>query len=47
LRPSRNLRGDNHLGQYPASKTVRHRPVDLAAHAAFAATVKAIPAEER
>jgi hypothetical protein len=47
LRPSQNLRGDNHLGQYPASKTVRHRPVDLAAHAEFAATVKAILADQR
>jgi hypothetical protein len=47
LRPSQNLKGGNHLGEYPASEKVRHRPVDLAGHAVFAATVKATLADER
>ena len=35
VRPARNLRNHNYLGKYPAGTVVRHRPVDLAAHAAF------------
>jgi hypothetical protein len=35
IRPRENLRGDNFLGKYPASAVLRHRPVDLAAHAEF------------
>ncbi|HEY9182586.1 MAG TPA: DUF1272 domain-containing protein [Gammaproteobacteria bacterium] len=47
IRPSRNLRGDNYLGKDPASTTLKHRPVDAAAHARFAATIAGIPPEER
>jgi len=47
VRPSRNLKGDNYLGRYPASSTVKHRPVDLPAQARFAATIAAIPPEQR
>ena len=47
IRPSRNLKGDNYLGKYPASSMVRHRPVDVAAHETFAAAVRAIPPERR
>jgi hypothetical protein len=47
LRPSQNFKGDNHLGRYPASQAVRHRPVDLVAHAVLAATVKSIPNDNR
>ena len=43
IRPRRNLRGGNDLGHHPASTTVRHRPVDVASHRAFAATVAAAP----
>ena len=43
IRPRRNLRGVNDLGHHPASTTVRHRPVDVASHRAFAATVAAAP----
>jgi hypothetical protein len=42
VRPARNWKGDNYLGKDPASTTVRHRPVDVDAHAAFAATLKGI-----
>lgn len=46
-RPSRNLKGNNYLGAYPASTTVKHRPVDLLAHAQFAASIDSIPPEKR
>jgi hypothetical protein len=45
IRPSRNLRGDNDLGHHPASTRVRHRPIDVERHRAFAASVPAAPQE--
>jgi hypothetical protein len=39
--------GDNYLGVYPASTKMRHRPVDAAAHAAFADTLKRLAPEKR
>jgi uncharacterized protein len=47
IRPSKNWKGDNFLGNDPASTRVMHRPVDLAAHAKFAAAIRSIPPEER
>jgi hypothetical protein len=47
VRPSKNLKGDNYLGRDPASTKVKHRPVDAAAHAKFAAAIKTIPPERR
>jgi len=47
IRPQRNWKGGNYLGDYPPSKTVKHRPVDLAAHQRFAAAIKEIPPEKR
>ncbi|MEP6689201.1 MAG: DUF1272 domain-containing protein [Gemmatimonadales bacterium] len=47
VRPSQNWKGDNFLGKDPASTTVKHRPVDPAAHERFAAKPRAIPAEQR
>ncbi len=47
VRPSTDLKGQNHLGKYPASTRVHHRPVDLAAHATFAASLKDVPAHRR
>ena len=46
-RPSRNWKGNNHLGTYPASATVKHRPVDIRTHTQFAAGIKSIPPEQR
>ena len=46
-RPSRNWKGGHYLGDYPPSKQVKHRPVDMAAHARFAAELKRIPPEKR
>lgn len=47
IRPSKNWKDENFLGKDPASTTVRHKPVDAAAHALFSATLKKIPPEER
>ena len=47
VRPTTNWKGDNHLGHDPASTTIRHRPIDPASHARFAAHVKKIPPENR
>jgi uncharacterized protein len=47
VRPSRNWKGDNWLGKDPASTTVRHRPVDRAAHARFIESIRRLPPHER
>jgi uncharacterized protein len=47
IRPSRNLKGNNYLGKDPATTAIKHRPVDAAAHAAFAATIAEIAPEQR
>jgi hypothetical protein len=47
VRPARNWKGDNFLGHDPASTRMRHRPVDMQAHAAFAAPIATIPPHER
>ncbi len=47
VRPARNWKGDNHLGRDPARTEVKHRPVDPAAHAAFAAPIRAIAPQDR
>jgi len=46
-RPSRNLKCENYLGVYPASTTVKHRPVNPQAHAQFSASIKDISPEKR
>jgi hypothetical protein len=47
IRPAKNWKGDNFLGNDPASTTVKHRPVDVAAHALFSAVLRTIPPEKR
>jgi hypothetical protein len=47
IRPAHNWNGDNFLGKDPASTEIRHRPVDIAAHARFATTLKHIPPADR
>jgi uncharacterized protein len=47
VRPSRNWKGGNYLGDHPAGRKVKHRPVDLAAHERFAAAIKSISPEKR
>ncbi|MEO7245674.1 MAG: DUF1272 domain-containing protein [Rubrivivax sp.] len=47
VRPARDWRGGNALPRHPATSAVRHRPVDPAAHAAFAAPIRGLPPEQR
>lgn len=47
VRPSTNWNGDNFLGKYPAGTKARHRPVDAATHAGFAAPIRGLPPERR
>ncbi len=47
VRPSHNWKNKNYLTNDPASTVVKHRPVDPAVHAAFAAAIKDIPPEDR
>jgi hypothetical protein len=47
IRPSKNWKNDNFLGKDPASTKIRHRPVDLEAHAQFAGNLRPIPPEKR
>jgi hypothetical protein len=47
IRPSKNWKGGNFLGENPASTKVKHWPVDPAAHARFAAAIRTIPPEKR
>lgn len=47
VRPARNWKGDNFLGKYPASTTVKHRPVDLDTQTELAARIGSLPPEKR
>jgi uncharacterized protein len=47
VRPRTDWKGGNSLDGYPAATTPRHRPVDPAAHAEFAAPIRALPPEGR
>jgi hypothetical protein len=47
IRPAEDRRGGNCLANYPASDRVRHRPVDLDAHAQLVARVGVIAPTQR
>jgi hypothetical protein len=47
IRPANDWRGGNFLGRDPAGTQVKHRPVDLATHATFAARIRTIRPEKR
>ena len=47
VRPAKDRKGGNFLGNNPASTKVKHRPVDAAAHAKLTAEVSDIPPHER
>ncbi|HTY89210.1 MAG TPA: DUF1272 domain-containing protein [Candidatus Acidoferrum sp.] len=47
IRPKNNWKGGDYLGAYPASTTVKHRPVDSVLHRQFAMAIRAIPPERR
>ena len=47
IRPSQNWKNNNYLGIDPASVKVKHRPVDLDAHARLVAIIGNLPPERR
>jgi hypothetical protein len=47
IRPRHDLRGGNDLAHHPASRTARHRPVDVEHHRAFAAAIAKIAPKDR
>lgn len=47
VRPARNWKGDNYLGQDPAGTKVRYRPVDPAVHARLVTAIGGLPPEAR
>jgi uncharacterized protein len=47
IRPARDWHDGNYLGKDPAGTRVKYRPVDPAAHAAFAAALRGLPPEKR
>ena len=47
IRPATDWKDGNFLGRDPAGSKVRHRPVDPAAHARFAAAIRVIAPGER
>ena len=47
IRPVKNWRNGNFLGKDAASSKVKHRPVDVEAHARFAAPIRNIPPGKR
>jgi hypothetical protein len=47
IRPKNDWKGGDYLGAFPASSTVKHRPVDSRLHKQFAEAIKSIPPELR
>ena len=47
IRPAREWRDGNFLGNNPASTRIRHKPIDPRAHADFAAAIRSIPPHRR
>lgn len=47
IRPTKNWRNNNFLGADPASTIVKHRPVNLEAHANLLAAQGGLPPEKR
>jgi uncharacterized protein len=47
IRPAINWRNGNFLGKYPASSTIKYRPVDKSVHEKFVASISNISPEKR
>jgi hypothetical protein len=47
VRPATNWNGDNFLGKYPATTTVKYRPANLEAQKALAAKIGILAPEKR
>ena len=47
IRPANNWKGDNFLGKDPASRVIKHRPVDPEAHERLVTRLRSVPPAER
>ncbi|HEX8954901.1 MAG TPA: DUF1272 domain-containing protein [Burkholderiaceae bacterium] len=47
VRPQHDLKNGNCLANYPATTTIKHKPVDPAQHLIFAAPIEGIAPEKR
>lgn len=47
IRPSKNWKDNNFLGQDPASIKIKHKPVDVSVHGKFISVVRYVPPRER
>jgi hypothetical protein len=47
VRPKTNWKGDNFLGKYPASRIIKHRPIDPIAHEKLFARMQGIDPKDR
>ncbi|QGZ39392.1 DUF1272 domain-containing protein [Pseudoduganella flava] len=47
IRPARDWKNGNYLGNDPARTEPKYRPVDLAAHAGLVARLRNVPPQER
>jgi uncharacterized protein len=47
IRPTKNWRRGNYLGQHPATKQMMHKPVDPVAHEQFTASIRQLLPQER
>ncbi|MFO1500012.1 MAG: DUF1272 domain-containing protein [Verrucomicrobiota bacterium] len=47
IRPATNWKSGDYLGNFPASQTIKHRPVDPAGHRRFAREIEPLPPERR
>lgn len=47
IRPARNWRNGNYLGDFPARTAVKHKPVDPVVHAKFSAEIRKLAPGKR
>jgi hypothetical protein len=47
IRPAQDWKNGNTLSNHPATSMITHKPVDLSAHALFAASLKILSPEQR
>src|SRR5436190_7490738 len=45
IRTKTGWKNSNHIGAYPASTTIKHRPVDPVLHQQFASRIRSLPPE--
>jgi hypothetical protein len=47
IRPRKDWKGGNHVGEYPPATNPKHRPVDVDSHRRFAEKIGSIPPDKR